>query len=72
MMEKLIEFLDKDPFVAFRIVVTSGHAYDVHSTYQVAIGQTKLEYCYPRSDKSATVRFNQIVAFETMDQTAAS
>lgn len=72
MIEKLMEMLDSEPFEAFRIIVTSGHTYEVQSPYQVAIGETRIDYFYPRSDKSAILRINQIAAFETLDQQAKS
>jgi hypothetical protein len=72
MLEKLKELLDKDPFRAFKIILTSGTAYEVMSPYQVAIGQTQFDYFFPRSDRSAMIRLKQIVAFETMDQAAAN
>jgi hypothetical protein len=68
MNDKLKQLLDRDPFVPFRIVVTSGGAYEVTSPYQVALGETRLDYFYPRSDRDATVRLNQIVAFESLEE----
>jgi hypothetical protein len=67
MLKNLKEMLDTEPFVPFRIVVTSGGSYDVHSPYQVAVGETRLDYFFPRSDRDATVRLNQIVAFEALE-----
>ena len=68
MTDKLKQLLDRDPFIPFRIVVTSGGAYEVTSPYQVALGETRLDYFYPRSDRDATVRLNQIVAFESLEE----
>ena len=68
MIEKLKQLLDREPFQTFRIVVTSGGSYDVLSPFQVAFGETQLDYYYPRSDRSATIRLNQIVAFETTEE----
>jgi hypothetical protein len=68
MTDKLKQLLDQDPFVPFRIVVTSGGAYEVTSPSQVALGETRLDYFYPRSDRDATVRLNQIVAFESLEE----
>ena len=67
MLEDLKAWLDHDPFVPFRIVVTSGGAHEVTSAYQIAIGQTQFDYYFPRSDRKATIRLNQLVAFETLD-----
>jgi hypothetical protein len=68
MVEKLKELLDSDPFVPFRIVLTSGGGYEVISPYQVALGETRLDYFFPRSDRSAMLRLNQVVAFETLEE----
>jgi hypothetical protein len=68
MVEKLKELLDGDPFVPFRIILTSGGGYEVISPYQVALGETRLDYFFPRSDRSAMVRLNQVVAFETLEE----
>jgi hypothetical protein len=70
MIEQLREHLHRDPFRPFRIVTTSGHEYEVQTPDEVAIAQTYLFYAFPRSDKSAHIRLNQIVAIETSDQAA--
>ena len=71
MLDDLKDWLDKEPFVPFRIVVTSGTGYEVTSPYQVAIGQTQFDCYFPKSDRKATVRLNQLVAFETLEGSAA-
>jgi hypothetical protein len=63
-VNELKDLLDREPFAAFRIVLTSGSSYEVTSPYQIAIGQTQLDYCFPRSDRKAVLRMNQIAAFE--------
>ena len=69
MIEDLKELLRTEPFVPFRIVLTSGSAYEIRSPYQIAIGQTQMDYYYPRSDRKAILRLNQVAAFETLEQT---
>jgi len=69
MVEKLKTLLDKEPFVPFRIVVTSGGSYEVTSPYQIALGETLFDYFYPRSDRDATIRLNQIVSVEALEET---
>lgn len=64
MLEDLKELLRRDPFTPFRIVLTSGDAYEVTSPFQVATGQTQLNYYPPKSDRWAILRLNQIAAFE--------
>jgi hypothetical protein len=68
MLDDLKDWLDKDPFVPFRIVVTSGGAFEVIGPYQVAIGQTQFDYYFPKSDRKATVRLNQLVSIETLEE----
>lgn len=69
MFDELKELLDRDPFVPFRIVLTSGTVYEVTSPYQVAVGQSQLNYYYPGSNKWAVLRSNQVAAFEVMETT---
>lgn len=72
MIDDLKSWLDNDPFVPFRIVVTSGSGYEVTSPYQVAIGRTQFDYYFPKSDRKATVRLNQLVAFESLEDASAA
>ena len=62
------QWLDNDPFLPFRVVLTSGGAFDVTSPYQVAIGKTQFDYYFPASDRKATVRLNQLFSIETLDE----
>lgn len=68
MLDDLKEWLGNDPFVPFRLVVTSGGAYEVTTPYQLAIGQTQFDYYFPKSDRKATVRLNQLVSIETLEE----
>jgi hypothetical protein len=68
MLNDLREWLDNDPFIPFRIVVTSGGSFEVTSPYQVAIGETQFDYYFPRSDRKAVVRMNQMVSIETLEE----
>lgn len=67
MLDDLKNHLDKDPFVPFRIVLTSGNTYDVFSPYQISMGESILNFFFPRSDRYATIRLNQLVALETLE-----
>jgi hypothetical protein len=67
MLEDLRELLNRDPFVPFRIVSTSGSTYEVANPLQIAVGETQLNYYYPRSDKWAILRLNQIASFEIQE-----
>jgi hypothetical protein len=71
MLEQLKEYLNRGPFHPFRIVTTSGDRYEVTDANSVALAQTYLFYAYPRSDRSAHIRLNQVVALETMETAGA-
>jgi hypothetical protein len=66
MIDQIREHLDREPFQPFRIVVSSGDRYDVVEPHAVAIAQSYLFYCFPRSDRSAHIRLNQVVAMESL------
>jgi len=68
MLDDLKSWLDNDPFVPFRVVVTSGNSFDVTSPYQLAIGETQFDYYFPHSDRKAVVRLNQLVSIETLEE----
>ncbi len=67
MLDDVQQLLDKDPFVAFRVILTSGSTYDVMSPLQLVPGEAKLSYFFARSDRVAIFRLNQLVAIETLD-----
>jgi hypothetical protein len=67
MPEEFKEMLGAEPFVPFRIVLTSGTRCDMTSPYQVAIGKTQFDYYYPKSDHKALLRQNQVTAYEPLE-----
>jgi hypothetical protein len=71
MTKRLEEMLRKEPFEPFRIILTSGTQYDVLSPWMLAIGQTEISYYFPKSDRLAHLRINQLAALETIQQNAA-
>jgi len=71
MIEQIRGYLVRKPFRPFRIVTTSGDRYDVLSPHEVAVAQSYLFYAFPKSDRSAHIRLNQIVALETMEPAGA-
>lgn len=54
----------------FRIVLTSGHRYEVVNPDMVAIGVSTVFYLFSRSDRSAALRINQLAALETIAEAA--
>jgi hypothetical protein len=67
MLEKLEELLRAKPFVPFRIIMTSGHHYDVHSPYLVAIGESVIGYFFPKSDCMVNLRKTELSSIETLE-----
>ena len=59
MFDRLEEMLRKEPFTPFRIILTSGSAYDVLSPLMLAVGQSEMAYYYPKSARLAHLRLNQ-------------
>ncbi len=70
MIETIHDLLRRDPFQPFRIVTTTGDRYEVPNPHLVAIGESFLFYCFPRSDRLARIRLNQIVSVETIQAAA--
>lgn len=67
MIEDLNEFLTKEPFAPFRIVLSSGSSYVVTSPYQVVVERPRVRYYYDRADGFAILRLNQLVALEMLE-----
>ena len=67
MLERIKELLQNDPFMPFRLIISSGHTYEVTSPYMLALGQTRMTYYFPKSDRQADVRLNQLVSVETLE-----
>jgi hypothetical protein len=70
MIEKLRGMLKHKPFVPFVIVLTNGQRYEVSAPNMVALGQSQLHYCFPRTDRLAHIALNQVAALETLQRAA--
>jgi len=66
MVEKVNELLNRDPFVSFRVILSSGTSYEVTGPWQLIVQQSVVGYLFPRSDREAIFRANQLVAVETL------
>jgi hypothetical protein len=67
MKEELVEHLRRDPFVPFRIMLTSGQGYDVTDPQLVALGESLIHVMFPQSDRYAILRLNQIASMELLE-----
>lgn len=50
--------------------MTSGDRYEVTNPNLVIVMQSQVFYAYPKSDRWAFLRLNQIAAFETIQKAA--
>lgn len=65
-LDTLRLMLKKDPFVPFQITATNGQHYDVLDPQGVAVSQTQIFYCFPKTDRFAHLRAAEIVSLETL------
>jgi hypothetical protein len=56
----------RDPFTPFRVVMTSGESHTVEDPDLLAMNESQLVYCFPRSSRVLYLRVNQIA---TVDDT---
>jgi hypothetical protein len=62
MRESIIEMLNRDPFVPFRLLLTIGEGFDVVNPDLVAVGQSQLTLYRPRSDRWEILRLSQVTS----------
>ncbi len=67
MLEALQELLDREPFIPFRIMLTSGEGFQILNPHLVSMGQSMINVFFPKSDRFAILRSNQIASFETIE-----
>jgi hypothetical protein len=56
----------REPFIPFRLVMSSGETYTVENADLLAIGQSQLIYCVPHSDRVIYLRLNQLATVEDL------
>ena len=66
-IETVREFRSRDPFVPFRITMTSGERYTIENPELLAFGKSQLVYCLPHSDRTAHLRMNQIASVQEVE-----
>jgi hypothetical protein len=67
MLNEITELLDREPFMPFRIIVSSGHGYDVTDPHLVALGKSVVHVMRARSDRYDILRQNQVAAVEVLE-----
>jgi hypothetical protein len=71
-LQTIRELRSRDPFIPFRVAMTSGESYVIEDSELLAIGQSQLIYCRPHSDKVVYLRLNQIAEVEDLGERTAS
>jgi len=71
-LETIRELRKREPFVPFRLVMSSGESYTVEESELLAIGQSQLIYCMPHSDRVVYLRLNQLASVEDLGQSSAN
>jgi len=64
-LDTLKEMLKRDPFVPFEITATNGRHYEVTDPQGVAVSRSQVFYCFPKTDRFAHIRAQEIVSIET-------
>jgi hypothetical protein len=66
-LETIRELQSVEPFEPFYVVVASGDRYLIENPHLVVVGETRIFYGFPHSDRWVFIRNNQIVALENVD-----
>ena len=66
-LETIRDLRRREPFIPFRVVMTSGEGYTIENSELLAIGRSQLIYCFPHSDRVAHLRMNQIATVEELE-----
>lgn len=59
-IDTLRELMGRDPFTPFTIILTSGDRVKISNPELLALGASQFTYYFPRSDRWAMLRLNQI------------
>jgi hypothetical protein len=62
-LDTVTDLTNREPFVPFRIIMTSGDRYLIEDPNALAITASQLHY-YPRTGMGIHMRLNQIAAVE--------
>jgi hypothetical protein len=58
------ELLHREPFVPFRVILSSGKEYEVVNPDLVALGETQFIIYEGKSDRYSILRLNQITSID--------
>ncbi len=64
--ENIRELLNREPFLPFRLIMTSGKTYDVVSPNSAALLKSEVFVVFPDGERWAHVPFLHIASIETI------
>jgi hypothetical protein len=64
MRDEILEWLDRDPFVPFRITLMSGQEYEVHYPDLVTVGRDLIWLAHPKSDRESVLRLLTVASLD--------
>ena len=70
MRELIDQLLQMDPFHSFRIILSSGHQYEVQNPGMLVMLQDVALFLVPRSDAYSYLRLVQIAAVDILQASA--
>jgi hypothetical protein len=65
-IDDIRELKHREPFIPFQVVMTSGDRYTIENPDLLAVSDSKLVYCMPRTERVVYLRLNQIVAIDDL------
>ena len=72
MLATILMLKHREPFVQFQIVMNSGDRYLIENPDLLAVGKSEMAYYFPKSNRVAFLRSNQIAAVEQLEEKPAA
>ena len=72
MLENILALKHREPFVQFQIVLNSGDRYRIEKPDLLAVGKSELAYYFPKGNRVAFLRTNQVAAVEQLEERPAA
>lgn len=63
-IDRIVELKHKSPFEKFKVTMTSGSTYTIEHPDLLAIGESRMTYYIPKTDRAVEMRLNQISEVE--------
>ena len=71
LLDAIRDLKHRDPFTPFRVVMTSGEGFTIEHPDLLAMNESQLVYCLPRSNRVVYMRLNQVVTVDDFGEQAS-